>query len=609
METRRLLLAILLSLAVLLAWSYLVGPPQPPQSPPGTPPPEGELPPGASPEKPPEPRPALPAAEAEPAVPRQTNVAEATGEGEPGQQISAPREQRLVLETERIRAEFSNRGAQLISFVLKQHETEEGTPMDLVRRRQDNLYPFSLTDTDGHPHALNQALFLAQEIPAQTGPSPQGVRFVYGGPEGAAEKTFTLQADRRAGIEDLLRVEITVRGEDGWGFVLGPGLRNVTAEQRAKNRYERRTGFYLQAGELERIDVAKAEAPTVTAGAGLSWVGLDDTYFVTALLFEPGGGPREVGFEPQLLIPGPEGQSPLFEPVPPEDQISKAQKELDREIQIVVKPGTEQFSTVSYWGAKQLERLSNLPGNLVQIIDLGGPLRWIADPLLRGLHCIHDYLVSNYGWAIVLMTLALKIFLLPLTHKSYVSAKKMQELNPKIQALRAKYRGKMKDKQGRPNLEAQRKMNEEMMALYKAEGVNPAGGCFPMLLQMPVLFAFYYILRAAVELRHAPWMLWIEDLSVYDPFFVLPVVMAGSQFLQQRLTPMAGDPTQRRIFQLMPLFMLFLFLWLPSGLVLYWLTNNVLTIAQQSIYNHFKSRSSAANGSGAEKKGKRPEAK
>ncbi len=203
-------------------------------------------------------------------------------------------------------------------------------------------------------------------------------------------------------------------------------------------------------------------------------------------------------------------------------------------------------------------------------------------------------MVSNYGWAIILMTLLIRIVLFPLNHKSVVSMQRMQELNPKIQGIRQKYRSKLKDKQGRPNAEMQRKQNEEIMALYKKEGVNPAGGCLPLLLQIPVLFAFYSLLSTAIELRYAPWMGWIQDLSAPDPLLVLPIVMGATQFLQQKLTPSAADPAQRRIFMLMPIFFTILFLGFPSGLVLYWLTNNVLGIAQQLGYQRFKARKAEA---------------
>jgi YidC/Oxa1 family membrane protein insertase len=183
------------------------------------------------------------------------------------------------------------------------------------------------------------------------------------------------------------------------------------------------------------------------------------------------------------------------------------------------------------------------------------------------------------------MTVLIKLVLLPVTHKSTMSMRKMQELNPKVQGIRDRYRTKLKDKQGRPNLEAQRKMNEEVMAIYKEAGVNPAGGCFPLLLQMPILFAFYGLLSSAAELRKAPWMLWIHDLSVQDPYLVLPIIMGITQFIQVRMGPQTGDPMQRRLFQFMPLAMTFMFIYFPSGLVLYWLTNNILTILQLQVYN------------------------
>ena len=140
----------------------------------------------------------------------------------------------------------------------------------------------------------------------------------------------------------------------------------------------------------------------------------------------------------------------------------------------------------------------------------------------------------------------------------------------------------------------QRKMNEEIMGLYKKEGVNPAGGCLPMVLQIPVLFAFYTLLSTAIELRAAPWMFWITDLSAKDPLYVLPIVMGASQFVQQKLTPSSADPMQRRIFMLMPVFFTVLFLGFPSGLVLYWLTNNLLGIVQQWTYRRLDERRSEA---------------
>jgi YidC/Oxa1 family membrane protein insertase len=288
-----------------------------------------------------------------------------------------------------------------------------------------------------------------------------------------------------------------------------------------------------------------------------------------------------------LVQPGSKGAT--FVAVPPKDELTKEQKDLPRDLALVLRPAGDRLSLVSYWGAKELERLKELPGGLDAAVDLGY-FSFLARPLLLGLHWIHDHVVSNYGWAIVLMTVLIKIVLLPVTHKSTVSMRKMQELNPKVQSIRDKYRTKLRDKAGKPNLEMQRKMNEEVMAVYKEAGVNPASGCFPLLLQMPILFAFYNLLSTAVELRKAPWIFWIQDLSVQDPYYVLPIIMGVTQFLQVRMGPQAGDPMQRRLFQLMPIFMTFLFLGFPSGLVLYWLTNNILTIVQLQVYNRLHKR-------------------
>ncbi|HRR14888.1 MAG TPA: membrane protein insertase YidC, partial [Thermoanaerobaculia bacterium] len=242
---------------------------------------------------------------------------------------------------------------------------------------------------------------------------------------------------------------------------------------------------------------------------------------------------------------------------------------------------------VSFWGGKEYDRLTALPYGLEKSVRWG-MFGFLARPLLWGLHWLHDHAVGNWGWAIVLMTIVLKIVLLPLTLTGYSSMQKMQRLNPKIQAIRERYRPKLRDKQGRMNPEAQRQMNEEVMALYKAEGVNPAGGCLPMLLQIPVFFAFYSVLSTSVELWHAPWIGWIHDLSAKDPLYVLPIVMGVTQFVQQKMTPAAADPMQRRMFQLFPVIFLIFSLQFPSGLVLYWLVNNLLTIAQQAIQNAVK---------------------
>lgn len=160
----------------------------------------------------------------------------------------------------------------------------------------------------------------------------------------------------------------------------------------------------------------------------------------------------------------------------------------------------------------------------------------------------------------------------------------MQELQPKIKALRAKY------KKSKTDIAQRRKMNEETMKLYKEHGVNPAGGCLPMLLQLPIFFGFFMLLRQSIEIRHSPFILWIKDLSVSDPYYVTPILMGATQFISQKMMPTSADPSQARMMLIMPVVMTFLFMSFPSGLVLYWLTNNVLQIAQQYIMNRIKQK-------------------
>ena len=186
---------------------------------------------------------------------------------------------------------------------------------------------------------------------------------------------------------------------------------------------------------------------------------------------------------------------------------------------------------------------------------------------------IFDF-VGNWGWAIVLFTLLVKLVLFPLSYKGMMSMQKLKDLAPKMKEIKERY-GK-----------DPAKMNQQMMELYKKHGANPMGGCLPMLLQIPVFFALYRVLLNADELQGAPWILWITDLSRQDPYFILPILMGATMFLQQQITPNTmTDPMQQKIFKWFPVLMTFFFLTFPSGLVLYWLTNNILSIAQQVYIN------------------------
>ena len=579
MDNRRFLLAILLSIGVLLLWGLLFPPPE--EAPRvERPPAESSAPVDESePSAVPPPAPGGSAGAGESADARSDVRPPATEIAAPAPEIMGERERAAVVETDEYRAEFTNRGAQLVSFRLKKHDNSDGEPLDLVRARAGRPYPFGLFETDGSASALNDALFRLERRPAD---GRERLEFVYRGPAGAATKRFDL------GEGGLFEVEISFDDGVARSVVLGPGIRNPTAKE-LENRFARKSAIYQTLEDTETVDPQGEASAAYLPGGNLRWVGLQDTYFLTALVFR--SPVDQVALEPLLGETAGAGEPMRFRPRP--EKLSDEEEELVREIEVRVRPQSSRLEAVAFFGPKVYDDLEAQGYGLEEAVALGF-FKLLARPLLAGLRWIHDNIVSNYGWAIILMTLAIRIVLFPLNHKSVVSMQRMQKVNPKIQAIRQKYRSKLKDKQGRPNPEMQRKQNEEIMALYKKEGVNPAGGCLPLLLQIPVLFAFYSLLSTAIELRHAPWLGWIQDLSAPDPFLVLPIVMGATQFLQQKLTPSAADPTQRRIFMLMPIFFTILFLGFPSGLVLYWLTNNVLGIAQQVGYQRFKDKAKEA---------------
>jgi YidC/Oxa1 family membrane protein insertase len=220
-----------------------------------------------------------------------------------------------------------------------------------------------------------------------------------------------------------------------------------------------------------------------------------------------------------------------------------------------------------YAGPKIQDTLAGLAPYLNLTVDYG-LLWWIAAPLFSLLDIIHG-VVGNWGGAIILLTLFVKLMLYPLSAAGYRSMANMRKVAPEMKRLQERYS------------DDRERLSKEMMGLYKKEGVNPLGGCFPLLLQMPVFLALYWVLYEAVELRHAPFMLWINDLADLDPYFVLPLLMGASMYYQQTLNPAPPDPMQAKVLKIMPVMFTVLFLFFPAGLVLYWLVNNVLSMAQQ----------------------------
>lgn len=563
MDNRRILLATGLCALILVVWTKLFPPPEPVA--PAPPPPAAEqrsAPAAALPESPN----AAGAPPTSPASPPEGALAPApVAVSAPTLDFGGPttetEEQRFMLENDVVRLEFTNRGAQLKSAVLKHHQTNEGQVLDLVQARGLDPLPFGVLSEGGRGHELNNALFAGERL--ENG----ALRFRHQSPVGVAEKTFQLDAN------GFLVVDMQVSGAGRWGVLFGPGLDDQDGDGGYGQQVVRSAGI-RQADDDTVLTAEDVEEEQLFSPSGTQWVTLEDNFFFAALI-------PEQGFA--NLVVRPVWRRSAVDPAKARFLAAPAKGEtLTQELLVVGQSEGSSLRFRSYFGAKQFTDLSKLPYGLEHTVRWG-TLFIVAKPLYLLLEWIYHNVVANYGWAIVLVTFLIKLVFFPLTHRGQKTMVKMQELSPKIQAINAKYQTKLRDKQGKPNFDAQRQKNEEVMALYRSSGVNPASGCFPMLLQMPVFFAFYTVLTLAVELRQAPWILWIHNLSVPDPYYILPLVMGATSVMLQRMSPAPPDPMQAKLLQIMPImFTAFAFAF-PSGLVVYWLTNNLLTMAQQAI--------------------------
>ncbi|KAA6227396.1 membrane protein insertase YidC [Campylobacter sp. LR196d] len=249
----------------------------------------------------------------------------------------------------------------------------------------------------------------------------------------------------------------------------------------------------------------------------------------------------------------------------------------EKENPIIYAQAQNSFKAGGYIGSKEHAVLMNIDKRLKDVIEYGW-FTFIARPMFDFLNFLHKY-INNWGWAIVVMTLIVRIVLFPLTYKSMMSMNKLKDLAPKMKELKERYKG---DPQ---------KMNMHMMELYKKHGANPMSGCLPIFLQIPIFFAIYRVLLNATELKDAPWAFWIHDLSLMDPYFILPILMGVTMFVQQLITPMSiQDPTQAKIMKFLPVIFTFFFLWFPAGLTLYWCVNNLCSLLQQFVINKLFAR-------------------
>jgi YidC/Oxa1 family membrane protein insertase len=319
--------------------------------------------------------------------------------------------------------------------------------------------------------------------------------------------------------------------------------------------------IFYRDGKVKRVAIKEIESHRREQGA-FGFAGVDDHYFLSAVIpstaAAPNAAPLDLRFDPVLVAA--QGDAPALQ-----------------FISWSVKPGAPGERTDFFFGPKDFTILQAIKPDVVRAIDFG-MFDVIVVPLLRALKWVNGY-VHNYGWSIIALTVIINLVMFPLRHKSAVSMRKMAALQPEMKAIQDRYAKMKMTDPGR------QKMNEEVMALYKRHGANPAAGCVPMLLTLPVLIAFYSMLSVAIELRGAPFIGWIKDLSAHDPYFVTPVLMGVTQFVQTRMTPMGGDPMQQKMMQFMPLMFAGMMLYMPSGLVLYWTVSNIWTIGQQAITN------------------------
>jgi YidC/Oxa1 family membrane protein insertase len=470
-------------------------------------------------------------------------------------------EREVVVENQSVRAIFTTRGGALKSWRLKKYQDAAHQPLELIPQDAPAGHPrpFVLSVDDPAVSAtLAQALFRPSATSVDVNTAPATLTFEYADASGlTARKEFSfnpqspyvvhLSATVNQGTSALVPIV-------QWGPALGDALH---VNSRGSSDVPPRPIYYLD-GDVTRVKPSNIGTVDSKDGA-FGFAGVDDHYFLSAAVL-PKQVPVRLHYE-SVAVPTPPGATAPAAPY----------------VQWAVRFNGAPSGEAFFIGPKDFDVLSAIDRELVKAIDFG-IFAWLVVPLLRALKWLNVY-VGNYGWSIVLLTVLINVAMFPLRHKSVVSMRRMQEIQPEMKSIQDRYaKLKMTDP-------ARSKMNEEMMALYKSRGVNPASGCVPMLLTMPVLFAFYAMLSVAIELRGAPFIGWITDLSRHDPLYITPVLMGLTQFVQTKMTPSSADPTQQKVMLLMPLMFMFMFIKAPSGLVLYWTVSNAWAIGQQFITN------------------------
>ena len=472
-------------------------------------------------------------------------------------------EQTVTVETDLVRVELSNLGGVIRRWELKRYNTAppEVKPVQLVYQGGKFKGPLSLTVANADVDKMfREGLYnIEKDFTKLDAAHPIGhvtMRFHNAAAQIGVEKRLTFHHDSY-----LVDMSFAIEGmTESYDIGLGTNFGIV----------EWGDGFIGLIGSASQVDnKVEKETPEkeLERKGTVQWVALQDKYFLSVLIPKEGASALAKTEEPKVVSAG---------------------------VRMAASGAVSSVALQLYAGPKEYDILRSLDAGLEDMIDFGWFIygSWtivksVAKPIFYVLRFIHDY-VGNYGVTIILLTCMIKLLFVPLQYKSYKSMKMMRAIQPKIKEVQEKYKG---DRD---------RLNKELMKLYRDQKVNPLGGFLPMFLQMPVFISLFNVLYMTIDLRQAPFMLWVHDLSVQDPFYVLPVLMGVTMFIQQKITPNTMDPMQAKIMLVLPIGMTFLFINFPAGLVLYWLTNNTLTITQQLVTDRFLLTDKALIAAGAE---------
>ena len=480
----------------------------------------------------------------------------------------ASAETETVVENDLYKIRFSNRGGLVKSWVLKKYDDDKGQPLELVNATASEKYgfPLSLFTYDGNLQSrLNQALYVRSG--EGTLHAPADITFEFADQDLVVRKALHFDHSYLVKMETAVRYKgVDTQAYPSWPSGFGDE-NNVAAYGASQIEYHTDE-------KVERLAAKKITGGNTINGP-FAWVGPTDRYFAAIFLPDDPQNSALVTLHNPLDIPK-DADNPKANETVKVDVLGAA-----------VGDRRGPTSQHLYVGPKSLEILEKIPvpalhgatPDLTGLVNFGF-FEIIAKPLFQWLKWTYHHVVANWGWAIALQTLIINLVLLPLRITQMKSALKMQKIQPQAKAIQEKYK--------KYSLRDPRKaeMNTEIAALYKHEGVNPAGGCLPLLIQMPFLFAYYSMLGAALDLRHAPW-LWVRDLSSPDPLHLLPVCILISMFLVQKMTPQGAiDPQQQKMMNIfMPIMLAFVSWNLAAGLCLYWSIGNVISIVQQTVMN------------------------